>query len=277
MLAIRSINNNTVVCKDSIGQEIIAMGKGIGFGKLPREIPLAEIERTFYEVDDRYQPLLQDIPAKVLEFTAEIVEIARNELPYELSPNLFATLADHINFALERARKKIRVKMPLAYDVKQNFPREYRIGSYTVRRILTEFHIHLPEEETVAIAMSLLNSKVTEEAADYEESRRDEEMLEDITLIIEKTFHIMIDRDSFNYSRYATHLQYLFQRIHKKEVIDSDNLQIYNSLREEFPEINVCVERIAAHIEEKWHSTLTEEEKLYLILHINRICSKEGV
>ena len=38
MLAIRSINNNTVVCKDSIGQEIIAMGKGIGFGKLPREI-----------------------------------------------------------------------------------------------------------------------------------------------------------------------------------------------------------------------------------------------
>ena len=80
MLAIRSINNNTVVCKDSIGQEIIAMGKGIGFGKLPREIPLAQIERTFYEVDDRYQPLLQDIPAKVLEFTAEIVEIARNEL-----------------------------------------------------------------------------------------------------------------------------------------------------------------------------------------------------
>ncbi len=225
----------------------------------------------------RYQPLLQDIPGKVLEFTAKIVEIARNELPYELSPNLIATLADHINFSLERARKKIRVKMPLAYDVKQNFPREYQIGKYTVRRILKEFRINLPEEEVVAIAMSLLNSKLTEDASDYVESRQDEEMLEDITEIIENTFHIMINRDSFNYSRYATHLQYLFQRIHNKEVIDSDNLQIYDSLRKEFPQIDICVERIAAHIDEQWHSLLTEEEKLYLILHINRICSKEGV
>ena len=198
----------------------------------------------------RYQPLLQDIPGKVLEFTAKIVEIARNELPYELSPNLIATLADHINFSLERARKKIRVKMPLAYDVKQNFPREYQIGKYTVRRILKEFRINLPEEEVVAIAMSLLNSKLTEDASDYVESRQDEEMLEDITEIIENTFHIMINRDTFNYSRYATHLQYLFQRIHNKEVIDSDNLQIYDSLRKEFPQIDICVERIAAHIKD---------------------------
>ena len=42
-------------------------------------------------------------------------------------------------------------------------------------------------------------------------------------------------------------------------------------------EIAACVEKIAQHIEEKWHSTLTEEEKLYLILHINRICIKEGM
>ena len=48
-------------------------------------------------------------------------------------------------------------------------------------------------------------------------------------------------------------------------------------LREEFPEIAACVEKIAQHIEREWHSALTEEEKLYLILHVNRICIKEGM
>lgn len=277
MLAVRSINNNTVICKDCSGQEIIAMGKGIGFGKLPREIPLQQIDRTFYDVASRYQPLLCELPAEVLDFTGKIVEIARNELPYELSPNLVITLADHINFAIERARNNIRVKMPVPYDVKQSFPVEYNIGKYTVNRIRKEFKIGLLEEEAVGIAMGLLNAKITEEARVCEESMQDEEMLEDITEMIENVFHIMIDRESFNYSRYATHLQYLFQRIHSGTAISSDNLQMYKSLREEFPDIASCVECIVHHMEEKWKCELSEEEKLYLMLHINRICTKEGV
>lgn len=277
MLAVRSINNNTVICKDKSGQEIIAMGKGIGFGKLPRDIPLEQIERTFYDVDSRYQPLLQELPSPVLTFTARIVEIARNELPYELSPNLVITLADHISFAIERARKNIRVRMPVPYDVKQAFPLEYNIGTYTVRRILKDFKTALPEDEAVGIAMGLLNAKINETEKTVKETVQDEEMLEDVTEIVETSFQIMIDRNSFNFSRYATHLQYLFQRIHSGTAINSDNLQMYGPLSEEFPEIAACVEEITRHINEKWKCQLSEEEKLYLMLHINRICTKEGV
>lgn len=102
-------------------------------------------------------------------------------------------------------------------------------------------------------------------------------MLEDVTEIVENELHILVERSGFNYSRYATHMQYLFQRIHTGQAIRSDNLQLYTSLREEFPEIAACVEKIAQHIEREWHSALTEEEKLYLILHVNRICIKEGM
>lgn len=277
MLAVRSINNNTVICKDCTGQEMIAMGKGIGFGKLPREVPLDQIERTFYDIAASYQPLLQELPAEVLDFTGKIVEIVRNELPYELSPNLIVTLADHINFAIERARKNIRVRMPMAYDVQQSFPTEYRIGKYTVHRIRKAFMVGLPEEEAVGIAMSLLNSKITETADAHVETEQDEEMLEEIAEIIETAFHIILNRESFNYFRYVTHLQYLFQRIHSGKTINSDNLQIYISLKEEFPGISLCVDQIVQHISEKWNCELSEEEKLYLMLHINRICAKEGV
>lgn len=277
MLAVRTLNNNAVICKDCTGQEMIAMGKGIGFGKLPREVPLEKIERTFYDIDRSYHPLLQEIPADILEFTGKIVEIARNELPYELSPNLVVTLADHISFAVERARKNIRVKMPAAYDVRHSFPKEYEIGKYTVYRIQKEFQVWLPKEEIIGIAMGILNSKVTENVEAVNESERDEEMLEGITDLIEGTFHIMVDRDSFNFARYATHMRYLFQRIHTGKTIQSENLSMYKGLKNDYPQIAGCVDRIAAHIAREWDYDLNEEEKLYLMLHINRVCTKEGV
>ncbi|MDE6107691.1 MAG: PRD domain-containing protein [Oscillospiraceae bacterium] len=95
--------------------------------------------------------------------------------------------------------------------------------------------------------------------------------------MIENHFHIMVDRNSFNFSRYATHLQYLFQRIQQDTTIDSENLRLYKDLREEFPEIAACVEKVADHIGKKWHCTLSEEEKLYLILHVNRIMAKGSI
>lgn len=279
MRALRKINNNAVICLDSTGQEMIAMGKGLGFGTLPRDISLAEVERTFYNIDERYVAVMRDLPADVLDFAARIVDIARNELPYELSPNAVLTLADHIAFTLERARKQIRVKMPLAYDVEQLYPAEYRIGQYTVKRIQKEFRVGLPPSEAVGIAINLLNARLGEEPAPEQNSSpyTDSEMLEDITEIVENCFNLIVRRDSFNYSRYATHLQYLFGRIHSQQAISSDNSQMYASLKEEFPEVAACVEQIAAHIESKWACRLSEEEKLYLILHVNRICIKEGL
>lgn len=76
MQALRRINNNVVLCRDSSGRELIAMGKGIGFGTFPRELALREIERTFYDTDEKYQQLVAELPEDVLAFSARIVEIA---------------------------------------------------------------------------------------------------------------------------------------------------------------------------------------------------------
>ena len=279
MRGLRKINNNAVICLDSTGQEMIAMGKGIGFGTLPREIPLAQVERTFYNVDERYLGVLRDLPPDVLDFSARLLDIARNELPYTLSPNAILTLADHIAFTIERARRNIRVKMPLAYDVEQLYPAEYRIGQYAVKRIQKEFQVGLPGAEAVGIAINLLNARVDGDSAPDAAGAgcTDSEMLEDITEMVENHFNLIVQRDSFNYSRYATHMQYLFGRIHTSKTIASGNSQMYDSIRAEFPAVAACAEEIAAHIQRKWGCALPEEEKLYLILHINRICIKEGL
>ena len=278
MRALRKLNNNAVVCIDSVGQEVVAMGKGLGFGKLPREVGLEEIERTFYNIDSSGQNIMRDLPAEVVILAAKVIDIAANELPYELSPNAVLLLADHIAFAIERTKKHLHVRMPLAYDVQQMYPREYKIGKYAIARIRKEFKVGLPDYEIVGVAMSLINAKVAPEVkTEQDEVARFAEMLEDVTEIVENHLHIIVDRNSFNFSRYATHLQYLFQRLHQQIAIDSENLRLYKDLREEFSDISDCVEKISVHIQERWNCSLTEEEKLYLILHVNRICAKEGL
>ena len=74
MKVIRNINNNVAVCLDDNNHEVIAFGKGIGFQKAPYEIELANIDRTYYNLDSHYMALLDELPEEIMEVTTEIVE-----------------------------------------------------------------------------------------------------------------------------------------------------------------------------------------------------------
>ena len=275
MQAIRSINNNIAICVDSAGNECVAMGKGIGFGKMPHDVSLEDVTHTYYSVDDRQLEGIRGIPHDVLDFAAEEAEGIRADIPYALSPNLAFLLADHIAFAIKRNREHLQVRMPLAYDVEQAYPHEYRIGKRLVRRIRKTFLIDLGVDEAAGIAMNLVNARLESVSEqDAVRSQGDDDMLEDITEIIEDVFGIRVDRASFAFSRYATHLHYLFERIHRGEVLRSEGIDGYRDLFERYPEGIRCVERIADHIRDAWGIKLDDDEKLYLVIHISRICIK---
>lgn len=107
MRIVKKLNNNFAICVDGEGKELIAVGKGIGFPKTPYELEdLNLITRTFYDIDPKYIELFNEIPETVIHFTAKLVDIARNELDYELNPNLVVTMSDHINFCIQRTKKR---------------------------------------------------------------------------------------------------------------------------------------------------------------------------
>ena len=50
----KKINNNVAVCTDGNGQELIALGRGIGFPQTPYELTdLSKIDMTFYRVSSQ--------------------------------------------------------------------------------------------------------------------------------------------------------------------------------------------------------------------------------
>lgn len=279
MQVIKKLNNNFAICMDKEGKELIAYGKGIGFPKVPYELTdLNQIDRTFYDIDDKYLYLLQELPEKVLDFAAKLVDIAHNELQYELNPNLVMTLADHIHFCIQRARKKIVVQMPLISEIEQSFPKEAKIGKYAVRQMERRFAVQLNENEASGIAISFANARNSaEKKADTSIQKWFHEALEDTISIVEDTVGILIERESFNFARYSSHLMYLLKRIDSNQTLDTDNGIMYQSIREEFPEIAECIDKIEVYFEKRFDIQLSKEEKMYLMLHINRICVREGL
>lgn len=120
------------------------------------------------------------------------------------------------------------------------------------------------------------NSKSRTDVTEELQSQYDD-ILEDTISIVEDEMGILIERNSFNFARYSSHLMYLLKRIAGHQTLDSDNGIMYKSMREEFPEIAACVELIDRYFHRKLRIDLSEEEKLYLLLHINRICTREGL
>lgn len=278
MIVVKKINNNVAICQDGDGRELIAFGKGIGFPTAPYELTdLNKVERTFYNVSSQYIPLLNEIPEEIIQFTARKMLEIQDMLPYETSANLVLTLADHIAFAIERAERGIYVQMPSIYEMEMSFPLEVKIGRRFTAAARRELKVSLPRGEVQGIAMHLINAR-NAPIGDSEDDAASqyEEILEQTSRIIERELHITVRRDTFNYARFATHLQYLLKRIFKNTHIDSSNLQMYHSIREEYPDVARCVDKISDCYKRDWSMSLTEEEKLYLIMHINRVCSKEN-
>lgn len=273
MKVIKKINNNVAICLDSNDKELIAFGKGIGFPKMPYVLDdLNSIHRTYYGVNPRYLDLLNDIPDEVFEISTRIVDYAQTKLEYTLNSNVVFTLADHINFAIQRFHKNIQVKVPLSYDVEFLYEKEMDIGKKSIKYINKTMGIRLSSKEATGIALHFINVLTNES---IEEQMNTDDLLQRIIGIIEKELKINIDTSSFSYSRFATHVEYLLKRIEENVSIDTKNHKMYENITEKYPESYQCALKIQEYLNQETGRILNDEELLYLIIHINRLSSRE--
>ncbi|MBR2564258.1 MAG: PRD domain-containing protein [Paenibacillus sp.] len=269
MQAIKKINNNVALCVDSLNNELIAFGKGIGFPAMPYEITdLNQISMTFYRIDSKFYNLIQEIPENVFEVAALIVQEARMEIASNLNPNLVVSLADHINFAIIRLQKYKKMKMLFSYDVEQLYPKETELGRYAVKLIMEKLHVKLPDSEITNIAMHFVNA---EEEREADESTVTEELILEIIDKIETFFSITVDRNDFNYNRFAMHLRYFLKRVKDQSQFKDDNGDLILAIKELHPRVYECAYMVSQFIDDKLDSQSTEGEVLYLMMHIYRI------
>lgn len=273
MKVIKKINNNVAICIDGNGKELVAFGKGIGFPKTPYEIhDMSTISRTFYGVDVQSLNLFHEISEEIFEMSAKIVEYAKSILLTELNGNIVFTLADHIHFAIIRYQKKMFVNMPIMYDIKHLYPKEMQIGENALQYINKCKNIKLSKEEAACIAMHFINAQsISRKTKDSSNG-----IIEDVTAIIQDFFKITIDRNGFNNSRFVSHMQYLLQRRRIEQGVLSGNERLFTTMQHEYPKTYECVLQIKDYLKRELDWDSSDEELLYLMLHINRLCSREN-
>ena len=271
MKVIKSINNNISHCLDSKGREVIAFGKGIGFFRPDEDIPLDKINRTFYNIKDTDFGILRSIPTVIINTAIYITDFVSEELNVTYPSSMALSLADHLDFAITRKDKNIYLEQPLLLDINQLYPDEMRVALQSLDIIKQMTGESLPRREAGTLALHFVSDRI--EAR--QKPRIDiPAITEACTRIIEQEFSMEIDRSSFNYSRFVTHLDYLIRRLETKEQIESQNRELYEQIKSMYPDSFACAGKLYEYIRKTTEFELNDEEILYLAVHINRMISR---
>lgn len=271
MKCIKNINNNICLCLDSKGREIIAFGKGIGFIKPPYDIPLSKINRTFYNIKDTDFEAMKNIPIEVINIAINIIDKASTDLNAKYPSSAIFAMADHINYALKRANENIYLDMPIVQDLKLLYPKEMELAVNTLNYINKELNANLLRNEIGMIALHLINDREIV----VKEQQNTEEIIEKCTHIIEKKVNILIDKNSFNYSRFVTHFDYMLKRIKESKQATMLDKDVFKMLKEKYPENYKAAKCIQENLFKNENLRLNDGEMLYLLIHINRLCERE--
>lgn len=79
----RVISNNAVLALDADGQEMVALGRGLGHGRRPGEVLETDwIEQVFVagDADERLTRFLADVPLQYVRVAGRIADLAHERL-----------------------------------------------------------------------------------------------------------------------------------------------------------------------------------------------------
>ena len=274
---IDKVINNNLVRSYKDGKEVLVMGKGLGYKKQKGDsIDESLIERV-YAIEEKegrshLEALLKDIPYTYLKTTNEIVNYAKQALGKKLSDNIYLTLVDHISFAIQRQEKGIVVRNALLWEIKRFYNHEYLIGKEALVIIKRRLEIELPEDEAGFIALHIVNAQL--DNGEMQQTMAMPKMIQSILNIVRYQFHTELDENSVNYERFLTHLKYFLQRMYSGVVLTDLDKELLESIRSKYQEEFRCAKKIEAYIESESGQKLTDDELIYLTVHIRRVTAE---
>lgn len=267
------INNNIISAYEESGAEVIVMGRGIGFKKKQGEVvPADQISKIFRiksrTLTEQFKELLANMPLERVRISDEIISHAKDHLKLKLNQSIYVTLTDHINFAIERVSQGIEPQNALLWEIKRFYPQEFQLGIYALELIQDRLGILLPEDEAGFIALHFVNA---EYGTDIRDAVKFPDQMQAIVDIVERDLGILLDESSLHYERFMTHIKFLIQRIYRKELLSSEDKELSLLMQRKYPREYQCSLKVAEYIMQATGSRLSEEEIMYLSVHIRRV------
>ncbi|QIL46830.1 PRD domain-containing protein [Vagococcus coleopterorum] len=277
MLIERVVNNNVVFSRDAEGQEIIVSGRGISFNKkVGLEIDPDRVEKIFvtkdFENDSRMEAILKEIPIDYFEISNSIISFAEESLNKKLHESIYLSLSDHIYTTVSRFKEGLCLKNPMLWDIKRFYPEEFKVGKEALAIIYKKLAISLPIDEAGFISLHLVNASMDEDLETVYELTN---LMQEISNIVKYHFQMDFDMESIYYHRFVTHLKFFALRLttNKKAAANNES-ELLEIIKCKYINAYACVEKISEYLQNNYHYTVSDDEKLYLTIHIERLIYK---
>lgn len=271
----RRINNN-VVLATGIGAgrtEGVIIGKGLGFKAHPGDIIKKNLVQTIYVPSG--QRNLQQMAAELgnadekdISLTYKIVKFIEKQIGKTTGEGLFFGLLDHLTFTFQRYNQGISIKSPLDWEIKNFYPNIYKIGLKVVKFINDERKISLPSSEAAFISLHVINN--VENLISIDTTIDWLQVSKDVNLLIRINSNKRIDQQTISYKRFNKHLRYLVLRLASKETVPTttNNEPLMQMIIEQYPIEYKISKKISQYLTKKFNSKVSEDEYLYLTLHL---------
>ncbi|WP_237188353.1 PRD domain-containing protein [Rothia nasimurium] len=271
----RIYNNNVALARSYSGEEMVVIGRGLAFGKRKGDmLDPTLIEQTFVPEqgtsDENLAWSLAKIPSEILAVATELEALVKAE-GITVAHSFVVPVADHVNFAVERARNSLEVDYPLALEVRQLYPQEVRFGERALQLIRERLGVDLPEIEAIPLAMHLVNSQF--ESTGMAGTYRMTEIFAEIFEVIGAGFGGPMDRSLMSAARFVTHLRYLFVRASAAQAADPGTgvPLLLESMKDAHPKAFAVAVKVKLVLENHLGQVLTDDELTYLTIHIARL------
>ena len=274
----RILNNNVVIIKDENGEEQVVCGKGIAYKKKAGDLLSEKLINKVFVLKDtaqkqHFQEIVSEIPVEYIQITTEIVEMLTQTLKRKLNEAIYISLRDHIYMAITRYLDGVVVKNSMLWDIKRFYEKEYQAAKKVWKMINQTFKVELPEDEIGFITLHIVNAEMDNE--NLKQTMEVTKLMQEISNIVRYYFSVEFNTESVYYYRFITHLKFFAQRLlTDKEYEDDQDNELFNTIRQKYRISYKCVEKIAEFISRKYEKELSDEEKLYLTIHIERVIYK---
>lgn len=275
---VRNLNNNVALATDDNQKDFIIFGKGIVYGKKSGEKVNEEdvVECYFLSRKDfsYFSEIMKTMDPMIVYVTDLIIKEIKDTIGGTFSANLLLMIADHINFAIERLNEGIAMKSPLENEIRRLYDKEVEVAKKALDIVEQELGVRLPVEEEAMIAMHIVNSHVGGEMLD--DAMMVTEISNTIVDVITQQTGRVLDMKSNDMSRLLIHLRFFILKYSKNELVNDGEFDgLYNFLITKNPESAQCVKVIVITLNEKYGWSVTENDMIYLMLHINRLLQKK--
>ena len=275
LLIEKVLNNNVLIAEHPSYEEVVLIGKGIGFNRKHGDIIDAEaVEKLFVLKNEKeqknYIKLLPIIDNDYLEVIISAIDLIKQRTNDTLNEHIHVALTDHLMFAITRASQGLEMSNPFLLETKALYRREYEIAIEVVDLIREKTEINLPIGEIGFIALHIHSAITNKNISDVNQHSQ---LVSRLVTIVEENLRIQIDRESIDYLRLVRHLRFAIERVVNGEKV-AEPEKITLLLKDEYPVCYNLSWKLIKVMQQTLKMKVFDAEAVYLTMHLQRLQNK---